>query len=107
MVAAALDVAARHPSLPLPIPLTLTFEHPDTAVRIGALKAHRQREGMPRVGLLDTLFADPDPRVRLVLRALAAECADRETLIRLAEDRHARVRAHARRDVAAGPNGRK
>ena len=60
-MAAALDLLARHPTLPIPVPLSVLLGHDDVEVRLGALKAHLARQGLPPGELLDQLLADPFP----------------------------------------------
>jgi hypothetical protein len=93
VVAAGLDVVARIRDLSLPIPLALFFNSNDVAVRLGALKAFFQRHGPPGDELIERLVDDPEPRVRLALRACLRDAGHARALRALQDDAHARVRS--------------
>jgi hypothetical protein len=99
VVAAGLDVVARIRELSLPIPLPLFFDSDDVAVRLGALKVFVQRHGTPRDQLFERLVGDPEPRVRLALRALLRDAGDARALRALEDDAHARVRSLVLHDL--------
>jgi hypothetical protein len=99
-MAAALDLLARHAMLPSPVPLSLLLGHDDIEVRLGALKAHVARQGLPSGELLDQLLADPSSRMRISLRSGAEREPDGENLLRrLLADSDVFVRALARQSL--------
>ena len=96
VMAAALDLLARRHELPIPVPLSVLFQHDDVEVRFGALKAYVARHGLPKGELLKALLADPSPRIRYALRGGAErDPHGRDILKRLLNDRDAFVRALA------------